>query len=189
MCAYTDALYCKSTFLSTTTEDCCCFIHLRYWHCHDSSSFSRVHTHTHTHTPIHRCINRSNSPGLSAGLICACQKAVASGLPRWGTDWLRDLRTFVCLVSVYFLWFYLLRVRVIPLARSPNSVISSRYTTNARSELVYKTLCMGCMKMRKYTDWQSTSRFYWQNGKIENDRWDTWSPLELPRLVFSWKQL
>jgi len=33
---------------------------------------------------------------------------------------------FVCFVSVYFLWFYLLRVRVIPLARSPNSIISSK---------------------------------------------------------------
>lgn len=53
---------------------------------------------------------------------------------------------FVRFVSVYFLWFYLLRVRVIPLARSPNSIISLRYAANARSKLVYETLCMGYIK-------------------------------------------
>lgn len=53
---------------------------------------------------------------------------------------------FVRFVSVYFLWFYLLRVRVIPLARSPNSIISLRYAANARSKLVYETLWMGYIK-------------------------------------------
>ncbi len=53
---------------------------------------------------------------------------------------------FVRFVSVYFLWFYLLRVRVIPLARSPNSIISLRYAANTRSTLVYETPWMEYIK-------------------------------------------
>lgn len=129
----------KSIFLCATPKE---FFFKSTWDIDIAMIALLLHKHTHLFTDaLTGIILRVYQVGWSVPVKKRWPALAQSGLLRWGTDWLRDLRMFVRFVSVYFLWFYLLRVRVIPLARSPNSVISSRYTANTRSKLVYTRPC------------------------------------------------